>query len=419
MTKKTILLIADDAKVSTTVQEIVGREYLIENVVDGDSASAFLAKHTPDLMLIDFDLKGKDGLQIFRELKTTARAVMFSTSGNIPLAVSATKLGVVEFLRKPLNAEELTAAIHRSLPTTLNLINWPHNSTWFQGESPKLIKLLAELKLVLNNTKDLILMSEIGIEKQAVAQLLHLNGGLMSRKLAVVDLAQFRRENQESHFWMILQELMTVPASSSLAAEAELCGTILLNNVDSLEENFQNAIYKFIKERSGRIDKNIRVVIGLAAKAKPQPGFVVIKIPPLRERKEDLALLLQLYLEKISRELGLELKYLSPKILKHLLAYDYPGNYLELESLCREALLVGQTEKLDLTAWPLSWQQLKVSSLKTQLRTNSSLNQAKKYLERELYNVLLNKADNNAANLGLFLDLPKSSLTDRLEDLVH
>ena len=133
MIKKTILLIEDNAKVVSTLREMLGRAHKIEVVQGYDAAAAWMKKNNPDLIVIDFDLKAEDGLQVFKKIhpiRPGVRVIMLSVSGDIPLAVSATKCGVSEFLRKPLNADQVNETVARNISGPGRKLSVPRNIGW-------------------------------------------------------------------------------------------------------------------------------------------------------------------------------------------------------------------------------------------------------------------------------------------------
>ncbi|MDD5382485.1 MAG: response regulator [Candidatus Margulisbacteria bacterium] len=411
MTRKTILLITDDHKTETAVKETLGKHYGLETAKDKETAAALLAKKLPDLAIIDFDLKGEDGLQIYKNLGLTVKTIMLSASGSIPLAVSATKLGVEEFLRKPIDAEHLQRAVETNLPKEEVKLRWPEGLEWLRGESPGLKKMLSEIQEILRGNKDVILVGERGIPKEQIAELIHLNGPRKERKLARVDLAAFRKEALEAHFWTTIQELMAIPAAA---------GTIYLDTLHNLDELFLLSVFNFFHERPNKIDKSIRAIIGVYNKSQAQKAgknYVVIEVPKLRDRKADLPYLVEFYLASSARKHGKNIKYLAADVLDLLAAYDYPGNYLELERLIEEAVLSADSDKLELKNFPVDLNGLVNAAQKKGLSEDLPLEKARQVFERKLYAVLLEKAKGETAKVARFLDVPKTALTDRLDNL--
>ncbi|MFC1637773.1 response regulator, partial [Candidatus Margulisiibacteriota bacterium] len=280
MSKKTILLITDSHKTENSVREALGKSYHLESARGGKAAAELLAKKSADLIIIDFDVKGEDGLRIFRSLGTAAKTIMLSAAGSIPLAVSAAKLGIAEFLRKPVNAEQLREAVAKHIAKEVPSLRWPQGLEWLRGGSPGLQAMLAAIQAVLAEKRDVVLVGEPGVPKAQVAEFIHQNGPRKGRKFVKVDAGSFRRESFENHFWATVQELMSLPEAGSIQAEEDRCGTLYLDNVENLDDHFLLSILNFFQERSGKIDKSIQVIIGVSRRgALAADRYVWLDIP--------------------------------------------------------------------------------------------------------------------------------------------
>lgn len=408
MQKKTILLIEDDHKSEAAIKDVLGLDYNLKTVKDEKGASVFLASHTPDLILIDFDLKKKDGLQIYRELRPNLRVIMLSASGNIPLAVTATKQGVVDFLRKPVNPDELRGAVERNIEEPEKRLRFLDNAGWLRGESAKIKEALKGIREAVKGRRDVVLVGERGIPLKDAASFIHANGTQSRKKLLVINLASYANENIESHFWTSLKTILAIPDANSLQREADLCGTLYLENLNSIEESFKESILSYFKKAK----KDAQVIFGSRSK---EEGFLNIKLPKLAERKEDLPLLLEYYLKKISIKYNKSVKYISSDLLEYLASYDFPGNYIELEKMIEEAVLSAKGANLDPKNFPLSNNGLINASLKRSLNEDLTLEEAKRGYEKRLFKILMEKTDGEEGAVARFIDLPRSRVKDLID----
>lgn len=410
MPRKTILLIADDPKIETRIKEILA-EYEIEKV-SAEQAVETLRQKKPNLTILDYDLKGTDGLQVFRQIYAFVpqlKVIMLSASGDISLAVTATKLGVADFLKKPMVAEQLREAVERNISPAGELFLKPAETLWLQGESPALKKMYADLRRALLSLSNLVLLGERGIEKIKAVEFIHAHRPGARGKLKVIDLLSFRRENLEPHFWAAAQEAL----SESPGIE-DRCRTLYLENIEALAENFRASILEFFKTRKGET----LTLIGLYEKDSAVKDYAQVEIPPLRERKEDLPQLLSHYLELYSTKHDKKIKGISPDLLYFLAAYDYPGNYRELECLLEQAILSAPSEILGLRDLPLPIKSLLEVSIKKAFRSgNLELEKARKMFEKDLYAILLSKAGGDTASVARLMDLPRTVLAERIENL--
>lgn len=423
MTKKTILLIEDDARVEQAVKSALP-EYAIETVKDDKEAAEAVQKKRPALFIIDHELKKLDGLQVFRRVRLLApytRVIMLSLLNDIPLAVTATKLGVADFLRKPVSPKELLASVERNIIAG-DYSAAPADAAWLQGESPALNKMYADIREALMTRRNMVLAAERGIEKGDLAEYLHQRGWKPKRQIRAIDLASFKRENLEGSFWSTVQEAVGESQTAPAENEEDRCGTLFLENIESLEESFRLSIFEYFKEKKEKVDQEALVVIGLFdAKTLPphlQKNYDLIEVPPLCERKVDLPQLVSRRLAALAARHNKKVKAVSAELLYLFSLYDFPGNYHELESLLEAGVLASASETLEIKDLPLDFRTLSSLAVKNaQLTGKLSLEEARRWLEKLTYKTLLAKNGGDAAAAARFLDLPRTALTERTAEL--
>jgi DNA-binding NtrC family response regulator len=414
MAKKIILLIEDNPKAEASIKEALGKEYNLQTVRARGEAVSYLEKKSPDLILIDFDLKAQDGLQIYRELRPHQKVIMLSASGNVPLAVTATKQGVVEFLRKPINAEELLSAVERNIFEYEGRLRWRPEWQWLKGESPKIKEMLRKIGAVIKRDEDFVLLGEEGVPKEEVAEFVHCNSPQQDRKRVSFDLSSFAKKNLEAHFWANLKRVLAPAEASSLQRASDLCGTLYLDNLERIDEHFRITLFNYFKESK----KDVRVIFGVKDKSLKVKDYPLVEVPPLRERRGDMPNLLGFYLKRASAKFNKAVKHVSTEILSFLASYDFPGNYVELGKMIEDAVLTATTNNLEGKNFPFDYRGLIHTCLEGTLAENLPLDEAKRRFERKLYRVILEKVGQDQAAAARFLDVPKSVLAARLENLL-
>ena len=413
MSKKLILLIEDDPKTEAVIREMLGREYRLQTVKDFEGASEYLAETPPHLILIDFDLKNKDGLQIYRELRPQQKVIMLSASGNVPLAVTATKQGIVDFLRKPLNADELRGAVDKSLLLRAQKLCWQKGQEWMQGKSAVIQQMLQKIGHLIENKNDALLMGGSGISKKSVAEFIHANSGQCHKKIVEIDLASFSKESLESHFWANIKRLVTLPESNSLQRIEDACGTLYLEGFDQVDAPFQQTIIQYFKNNN----KNIVLILGSSSALAKTDGLTIINIPSINQRKEDIPFLINFYMQRASNRFNKDVKFVSAQVLSFLYFYDFSGNYIEFEKMIDQAVLLARGEHLETKNFPITYAGYVRSMLEQALMKNLSLNEAKLEFEKKLYALLLEKSEGNESAVAQLLDIPKSVLLKRFQNL--
>ena len=421
MSKKHILLIEDDDQTAAAIKEALSG-YEIAVIGKAEEAAKALRSKTPELIILDIDQKEQEGLQLFRsvhQLAPRVNIVIVAGGHDIPLAVKATKLGAVDFIKKPFTAAQFKSSIDRLAAGESGSFFLPSRDAWLQGMSDKIKFMYSEIQEAVNSNRNLIIFGETGIEKDGLVEYLHRNSLRNKRRLVKIDLDAFRRENMEANFWATVQELMAEPKVAAARSEEDLCGTLYLQNLESVEANFKTSLFEFFRERKGNIDKEVLVVVGLSDRKSEQvKGYAWVEIPPLRERREDLPRLINYYTDLYSRKHNKKVKAVSTGLLDFMMIYQFPGNYVELQLLIEQAVLLSTNEVMDFDNLPLGVDQvLQISADGAYLSGQSTLPEADREFEKNLYKILLAKTKGDVASMARYLDIPRTTLAERIEEL--
>jgi DNA-binding NtrC family response regulator len=416
MAKIPILLIEDDPKVTSQIEEALHDHF---EVLAFEKMDGFLhaAKDKPRCVaIIDFDLKETDGILAFKKLKEInphARAIMISSANNIPLAVSAAKLGILEFLRKPLLTSDFTRIVEK-LAKKEDIPKFSYNgipnTEWLKGVSPKILEFEKNIIKYSAQAKDLVLLAERGIDKKTVVRLIHQNGLNSAKKLTGLDLSSFAKESLEGHFWATLNELLSIPGMESVKKEEEQTGLIFIEGFEVISDHFRASVFDFIKNRSSKPNFNpeVQVVIGLCDDSYREhlTGFEQLFVPSLRERKEDLPAIMAEYLKNKTN-----CSAVSYDVLEFISLYDFPGNYDELENMIKAACVEGEV----MSGFNFNRDAF-ISYLKPQTVLNS-LNSLRDKFEKKFIGQLLKKTKRDIHAVARFLNVPKTVLDERVREL--
>lgn len=434
-----ILIITEDSKVADWVQETLKEGYECACVSSLEEGVKSLKEKIPDMVVLDFDLKAMTGLEALRQIKridSRIKVIMISASADIGAAVTAAKMGASDFILKPLEPNRFRTSVEKFLVPAEEVFSLAvfsvEEAEWLTGESGKIKEFLKEIEKAVREDLDILLIAEKGIDKKPIAEIIHKNGVKKIRKLMSLDMLSFEMA-AESHFWVALQELLSETIGAS-QREENLCGTLYLENFDALgalAPHFQVSLLEFLKARrgeayKGRVDREIKVIMSIDDEEKLfefenqnlLSTFSKLKIPPLRERKEDLPVLASLYLNKFSEKFGRPIKFISTEVLNLLMIYDWPGNIEELKSRLQTAALRACGPSLTLTDLPLEAEVVLKTALKRILAGDSlALEKAKESFEKELFSIILEKTAWDEEKAARILDLPKTYLTSRIQTL--
>lgn len=429
-----LFVLSEDKKTIGFIKEILAGAIELHFFASAAEAIDKAKSVHPTVMVVDYDLKGLNGLEAFQLLKsniTGLKVIMLSSTNSIPLAVAAAKQGIEEVLRKPLQRASFLAALNKLVEASfaVSTFELPKGDgfEWLCGSSEALNEFIYEAEHALASFKDIILVASPGCDHFGFSQVLHLNGRLPKRKHLSLDLQSFEKEANESHFWTMLQKLLTIK-EDSLEVEEDLGGTILLLNFEALEYHFKHSILDFIKNKAKRIgakklDKNIRVVVAVSGQSGlasfEGEGFLdsfnILRIPQLRDRKNDLPVILEKYVNKYNRLFSNKIKYIAADALALLFYKEFVGNYQELEDLVAAAVSRSQAGYIGIKELPLNVGDLeKVTLAKLEAQRDFALNLAQKEFDEVLAKAVLSKTDQNIDEAARFLSISKLALQDKL-----
>ncbi len=341
------------------------------------SAQEFLAgrrKGVPSCLVLDVHLPGLSGLDLQQELANSdcEMPIIFLTAqGDIPMAVQAMKAGALEFLTKPVSDEVLLAAIHRGIARQQRGREAGSGARsglgQIVGASAALNVVRNQIKIVGPSESTVLILGETGTGKELVAQAIHERSRRSKKPFVKMNCAAIPRDLIASELFghekgAYTGALQRHPGRFELAEE----GTIFLDEVGDLPAETQIALLRVLQEReferlggSQVIRADVRVIAAtnrdlraaIAAGSFRSDLFYrlnvfPIQVPALRERKEDIPLLVEYFLQHYASRAGKNISNVSENTLELLKSYSWPGNIRELQNVIERSVIVCQTEDL-------------------------------------------------------------------------
>ena len=377
MAEPVVLVVDDEEGIRETLSGIFEDEGCsVVTANSGEEALDLLKEQNPDLILLDIWLPGIDGIKILEEIKVLRPdlpVIMISGHGNIELAVKATRLGAYDFLEKPLSLERVLLVSKRALEKrTLEIENKALRKDLTKkyrllGNSPKMELLREQIKMAAQSNSRVLIMGESGSGKELVARLLHENSKSAVKLFIEVNCAAIPQELIESELFGHEKGSFT-GAFESKKGKFELAdeGTLFLDEVGDMSLSAQAKVLRVIEtqefQRVGG-SKNIKVDVRIISatnkdlKEEVRKGnfredllyrlnVIPILVPPLRERKEDIPLLVDYFLDSFAGEYGKKSKKISPEALKMIEAYDWPGNIRELRNVIERLVIMTPSDTI-------------------------------------------------------------------------
>src|SRR6516165_141978 len=366
-----ILLVDDEPGMLRYIRTLLEvDEYKVETASTGEEAVERVQKGLhPDLVLLDLLMPGLDGLQALermRQLQPGLRVVMLSCVGDTRKVVQAMRLGAYDYLTKPFQKAELDAVIDQCLGA--NQRNSPGeveelaDDVFFVAASPAMRKLRSEAALVANVDIPVLMLGESGTGKEVMARLIHKLSPRAHRTFLKVNCAAVPADLLESELFGYEAGAFT-GATHAKPGKFELCnkGTILLDEIGEMPPSLQAKLLHVLQDqqfsRFGsrsviKVDvrilaaTNINIPEALATKRLREDLYYrlnafTLSLPPLRERKEEIPILLKHFMSRMSERYARAPLPLVPTMMAACVEYSWPGNLRELSNFIKRYLILG------------------------------------------------------------------------------
>jgi two-component system nitrogen regulation response regulator NtrX len=367
-----ILIVDDEADIRELVAGILQDEgHGTRTAKNSDEALAAIAARRPSLVFLDIWLQGSklDGLQLLASIKqehAEVPVVMISGHGNIETAVSAIKLGAYDFIEKPFKADRLVLVASRSLETfrlkreVRELKQLAPQPTTLVGNSTAINQLRQTIEKVAPTNSRILIVGPSGAGKELAARTIHALSGRAQGPFVVINAAAMLPERME-------EELFGVEASNGAhgrkvgALEEAHGGTLFIDEIAEMPRETQNKILRVLVDQtfqrvggSARVSVDVRIVssTGRNLEADVSAGrfredlyhrlsVVPIRVPPLAERREDVPVLVEYFIEQISHATGLPKRRVGEDAIAVLQSHDWPGNVRQLRNNVERLMILA------------------------------------------------------------------------------
>ncbi len=381
-----ILIVDNEPSLAETVAEALQRKgYECQCAFNGTAGCDALAKEEFDIVITDLVMEDIDGFGILRkakELQPNAKVIMMTGHGSIPSAVAAMANGAYTYLQKPLDLKQLRETVDKAAETALlrnenlNLRQRLDKKFGFEGiigSSSAMLKLIERLKRIAPTDATVLIQGETGSGKELVAQAIHQNSPRKNKPFVGLNCGALSENILESELFGHVRGAFT-DAVSDRVGKFEFAdgGTLFLDEVGDMPMQTQIKLLRVLE--SSEItkvgsNKSIKVNVRLLSatnrnleQAVADGSFradlyhrikvVTVNLPPLRERREDIPMLVDYYIRLFSERNHKEIKSVAPIIRKRLLQYPWPGNIRQLRNVIESMVVFDIDGVLDLDDAP-------------------------------------------------------------------
>ena len=446
MKARRVLVVDDEPGIRRSLSGILEDEgYSVDAVESGEACLAVLPGAGYGLVMLDIWLPGMDGMEVLARIQEIPFAerpvvVMISGHGSIEAAVKATKLGAFDFLEKPLSLQKVTVVVkngldHHSLALENSRLKADTEGRWrIIGESVPMKALRQQLGLMAGSNGRVLIYGESGTGKELVAHALHSMSPRAAEPFVEVNCAAIPEDLIESELFGHKQ------GSFAGAAEAKIGkfqkadgGTLFLDEVGDMSLRTQSKVLRVLEEQriepvgaAESMQVDVRVVAATNKNLEEEIArgnfredlfyrlnVIPFFVPPLRERREDVAELAAHFLREFTTAYGRKPKELTPEALQLLAGYHWPGNVRELKNLIERIVILNPQVRVDARHIPLNARR----PVERTVERFGSLQDVREAAEREYILKKLEEMKGNVSRTAELLGLERSNLYRKMKTL--
>ncbi len=440
-----ILIVDDEKNIRRSVEMILQSEdHTIFQAENGKEAIQNLREKKMDLILLDLlmpEMNGIETLKQAKEIDPDVVVVMMSGHGTIENAVEAVKLGAYDFIEKPLTKEKVLITAKNALErVSLREENRSLKSTLAKqfemvGESSAMRDVKAQIQKIASTNVRVLVLGESGTGKELVARAVHEMSPRKNKPFIKVNCAAIPEELIESELFGAVKGAYTgsVADRDGKFTQAHT-GTIFLDEIGDMSLKVQAKVLRALQEgefekvggtKTIKVDVRVVAATNKDLKSEVQKGtfredlyfrlnVVPIMMPPLRQRKNDIPLLIQHFIKQCCEESALKKKSFSEEAIRSMSEYEWPGNIRELRNVVERMMILGAGDVVQASELPFNVTRSEAAYIKN-TSGNKSLKDIKEEVERAHIVSVMEKNNWNVTRAAQELDIERTNLHKKLK----
>jgi DNA-binding NtrC family response regulator len=445
--RPTVLVVDDEPGVRASVRAVLERECEVLEAEDGPGALALAGAREVDLCLLDVRLPGMAGIEVLERLKRLdpgIEVVLLTAVRTVRTAVDAMKLGAYEYLTKPFAVADLRGVVQRALERRglrrevrflREELARHEGFDALVGGSLAMRRVYEVIRQVAGTSATVLVSGESGTGKELIARAIHRQGPRRDRPFVAVNCGAIPPELLESELFGHERGAFTGAHARRLGKfENAHTGTLFLDEIGTLRRDLQPKLLRVLQERtiervggSRAVPLDVRFIAATNADLRQEVAagrfredlyyrlnVVHVRVPPLRERREDVGPLAQHFLARYAARFGKPVTGISPAGLELLEGYGWPGNVRELENVVERAVALARDPVIQLDDLPLD---LALAPEAAAADERFTLREARQEFERQLILRALDRAGGNQTAAARRLGLHRNTLLAKLAQL--
>ncbi|MFZ0771683.1 MAG: sigma-54 dependent transcriptional regulator [Candidatus Sulfotelmatobacter sp.] len=446
-----VLIIDDEAEIRESLQTLLELEgFAVETAATGEAGLQRIGEHPFDLILLDLTLPGRNGMEILAEIRaheTGLPVIMITAFGTVENAVRAMQGGAANFVQKPWDNEKLLADVRaavgwrRAAEENVQLkraLKQRYNFENIVGKSEPMLKIFDLVAQVANSRSTVLLQGESGTGKEIIAKALHLNSPRHDRPFVPVNTGSMPTDLLESTlFGHVKGAFTSAIASKKGLFEIADRGTLFLDEIATMSLETQAKILRVLQDRRFmhlggiqeiQVDVRIIAATNIDLRQVVREGrfredlfyrlnVITIELPPLRQRREDIPLLVQFFLKKYAEENDRPVRHITPEALRPLMSYSWPGNVRELENVIERAVVLSSGADITIDLLPDNLLGRGSALTLHDPPTDASLFEIVEDVEKRIISDMLEKCNWNQTEAAERFRVPLSTLNQKIRRL--
>ncbi|MGB8953042.1 MAG: sigma-54 dependent transcriptional regulator [Candidatus Aminicenantales bacterium] len=445
--KDKILVIDDEVSIRSSLQGILEDEgYSVQTAETGEGGLQLLKNQNFGLILLDIWLPEMSGLEVLeqvQQMEDRPQVVVISGHGTIETAVKATKFGAFDFLEKPLSLEKVVVTAKNALrqakleEENIQLREKIKARYHLVGKSPLFQKLRKDIKTAAPTNGRILLFGENGTGKDLIAHLIHQQSRRKDKRFIEINCAAVPDELIESELFGYIKGFF-MSASKDKKGKLLLAdgGTLFLDEIGEMSLKTQAKFVKAIEEQefeplgsTETVGFDTRIIAATSKKLKDlivrgkfkedllfKLNVIPLTIPPLRERTEDIPLLINYFLKYFSAEYGKKSKTMHPEAIRAFLNYSWPGNVSELMNVIERFVILVEEEEIGPSHLSLLVEAREQEQMPG-LNNHTPLGQASRLFEKNYIHRALIKNNWSLAKTASDLKISQEGLNEKIKSL--
>ncbi len=446
-----ILIIDDEAAIRESLETLLAIEgYNVEAARSAEEGLAMLAASPRDLVLLDFALPDRNGIEVLEEIRDRdpgLPVIMITAYGTVENAVKAIQAGATNFIQKPWDNEKLLADVRASISRLRmeeenrqlkRALKQRYSFENIVGKSEPMLKVFDLVAQVAPSRSTVLIQGDSGTGKELIAKAIHANSPRKDGPFVPVNTGSMPTELLESTlFGHVKGAFTSAIASKKGLFEIANKGTLFLDEIGTMGLDTQAKILRVLQDRKfmhlggvQEVQVDVRIIAATNVDLKQlvkegkfredlyyRLNVISVNLPPLRNRMEDVPLLVNHFLNRFSEENGLPTRHFTAEAMRPLLNYSWPGNVRELENVIERAVVLSSGTNIGIDLLPESILGDNSMPVLTDDSVNASLFDIMEDCERRVIVTMLEKCGWNQTEAAERFRIPLSTLNQKIKRL--